>query len=101
VDRIVLASGQGAGTPIDVYLISETGPEHALMAASNLRLAGFRVDFDTEGRRVEAQFKTASRLGARSVVVLRDDGEEVDVRIDDQRARMPAADVPEFLKDRL
>jgi hypothetical protein len=33
--------------------------------------------------------------------VLRDDGEEVDVRIDDQRARMPAADVPEFLKDRL
>jgi histidyl-tRNA synthetase len=100
-DRVVFGRGGCAGTPIDVYLISETEPEHALMAASNLRLAGFRVDFDTEGRRVEAQFKTASRLGARSVVVLRDDGEEVDVRIDDQRARMPAADVPEFLKDRL
>jgi histidyl-tRNA synthetase len=101
VDRIVLATGKGAGTEIDVYLISETGPEDALAAASNLRLAGFRVDFDTEGRRVEAQFKTASRLGARSVVVLRGGGGEVDVRIDDERAQMQPADVPEFLKDRL
>jgi histidyl-tRNA synthetase len=101
VDRIVLASGKAAGSEIDVYVVSETGPDDALMAASHLRLAGLRVDFDTEGRRVEAQFKTASRLEARAVIVLKAEGEEVDVRIDEERALMPLDVVPEFLGDRL
>jgi histidyl-tRNA synthetase len=101
VDRIVLASGKPPGSHVDVYLVSEAGPEDALVAASSLRMAGLRVDFDTEGRRVEAQFKSASRIEARAVVVLRAQGDEVDVRIDEERAPLPLAAVPEWLRDRL
>jgi histidyl-tRNA synthetase len=100
VDRIVLASAKDSGSQVDVYLVSETGPEDALIASSSLRLAGLRVDFDTEGRKVEAQFKSASRLGARAVVLLRAAGEDPDVRIDDERAQMPLDAVPGWLEDR-
>jgi histidyl-tRNA synthetase len=100
VDRIVLASGKETGSQVDVYVVSETGPEEALIASSSLRLAGLRVDFDTEGRRVEAQFKAASRLDARAVVVLRAQ-EDVDVRIDEERAQMPLHAVPGWLEERL
>jgi histidyl-tRNA synthetase len=101
VDRIVLASAKEAGSEVDVYLVSETGPEDALFAASSLRLAGLRVDFDTEGRRVEAQFKTASRLGARAVVVVKGQDEEVSVRIDEEREQMGLEAVPGWLRERL
>jgi histidyl-tRNA synthetase len=101
VDRIVLTLDEDSGPQVDLYLVSETGPEDALIAASALRLAGLSVDFDTEGRRVEAQFKAASRLGARAVVVLRGSGDEVEARIDEERARMPLAAVPDWLADRL
>jgi histidyl-tRNA synthetase len=101
VDRIVLALGKDAEARVDVYLVSETGPEAALIAASSLRLAGLRVDFDTEGRKVEAQFKTASRIQARAVVVLKAEGEQVDARIDAERAQMPLASVPDWLGDHL
>jgi histidyl-tRNA synthetase len=101
VDRIVLASGKPVGSHVEVYLVSEAGPEDALVAASSLRMAGLSVDFDTEGRRVEAQFKSASRIEARAVVVLKAQSDEVDVRIDDERAQLPLASVPEWLRDRL
>jgi histidyl-tRNA synthetase len=101
VDRIVLASGKPPGSHVEVYLVSEAGPEDALVAASSLRMAGLSVDFDTEGRRVEAQFKSASRIEARAVVVLKAQSDEVDVRIDDERAQLPLASVPEWLRDRL
>jgi histidyl-tRNA synthetase len=101
VDRIVLASEKPPGSHVDVYLISEAGAEDALVASSSLRMAGLRVDFDTEGRKVEAQFKSASRIEARAVVVLKAQGDEVDVRIGDERAQMPLASVPEWLRDRL
>jgi histidyl-tRNA synthetase len=97
----VLALGKDAEARVDVYLVSETGPEAALIAASSLRLAGLRVDFDTEGRKVEAQFKTASRIQARAVVVLKAEGEQVDARIDAERAQMPLASVPDWLGDHL
>jgi histidyl-tRNA synthetase len=89
------------GSHVEVYLVSEAGPEDALVAASSLRMAGLSVDFDTEGRRVEAQFKSASRIEARAVVVLKAQSDEVDVRIDDERAQLPLASVPEWLRDRL
>jgi histidyl-tRNA synthetase len=101
VDRIMLASKDDGGPLIDVYLISETGPDDALIAASWLRLAGLRVDFDTEGRRVEAQFKSAGRLGARALVILKDQNENVDVRIEEERVHMPLESVPEWLGVRL
>jgi histidyl-tRNA synthetase len=101
VDRIVLASTREPEGRVDVYLVSESGPIEAVVAASTLRREGLRVEVDTEGRKVEAQFKSASRLQARAVVVLPDGGDEVDVRIDGERARMPLASVAKWLEGRL
>jgi histidyl-tRNA synthetase len=101
VDRIVLASTREPEGRVDVYLVSESGPIEALIAASTLRRDGLRVELDTEGRKVEAQFRAASRLGARAVVVLPGAGDDVDVRIDDERSGMPVASVAKWLEGRL
>ncbi len=101
VDRIVLASTRTPESQIDVYLVSEVGPGAALLAASRLRRDGVRVDFDTEARKVDAQFKTASRIGARAMVVLHAAEGDVDVRIDEERSSMPLGSVAQWLKERL
>jgi len=101
VDRIILGSTRKPEVRVDVYLVSEPGPIEAMIAASALRRDGLRVDFDTEGRKVEAQFKAASRLGARAVVVLREGGDQVDVRFGEERERMPVASVAKWLEERL
>ena len=101
VDRIVLASTKQAAGRVDVYLVSESGPIEALIAASALRRDGLRVELDTEGRKVEAQFKAASRLGARALVVLSAASDDVDVRIDDDRSEMPLGSVAKWLEGRL
>jgi histidyl-tRNA synthetase len=101
VDRIVLASTREPEGRVDVYLISESGPVEALIAASRVRRDGLRVEFDTEGRKVEAQFRAASRLEARAVVVLHEAGHEVDVRIGEERSELPLASVATWLKGRL
>ena len=101
VDRIALASTKEAAGRVDVYLVSESGPIEALIAASALRRDGLRVELDTEGRKVEAQFKAASRLEARAVVVLPAAGDDVDVRIDDERSGMPLGSVAKWIEERL
>ncbi|MGH3666926.1 MAG: histidine--tRNA ligase, partial [Acidimicrobiia bacterium] len=101
VDRIVLASTREPAGRIDVYLVSESGPNEALIAASALRRDGLRVEFDTEGRKVETQFRAASRLEARAVVVLPAAGDDVDVRIGDERSGMPLGSVAKWLEGRL
>jgi len=101
VDRIILASVLEPAPQVDVYLVSESGPGEALVAASTLRRAGLRVDLDTEGRSVKAQFRTAGRSRARALVVLPVGGGDVDVRIDEERTRMPPQDVAAWLKGRL
>ncbi len=101
VDRIVLASTREPVGRIDAYLVSESGPIEALIAASALRRDGLRVEMDTEARKVDAQFKAASRLGARAVVVLPAAGDDVDVRIGDERSRMPLGSVAKWLEGRL
>jgi histidyl-tRNA synthetase len=100
VDRIVLASRLEPGSSVDVYLVSESGPEEALVAASVLRRAGLRVDFDTEGRSVKAQFRAAVR-SAEAVVVLKQVGEEVEVRFGGERAGTPLDGVAGWLQGRL
>ena len=101
VDRIVLASSREPAGRIDVYLVSESGPSEGLIAASALRRDGLRVELDTEGRKVDAQFRAASRLGARAVVVLPAAGDDVDVRIGDERSGMPLGSVAKWLEGRL
>jgi histidyl-tRNA synthetase len=100
VDRIVLASRLEPGSSVDVYLVSESGPGEALVAASVLRRAGLRVDFDTEGRSVKAQFRAAVR-SAEAVVVLKQVGEDVEVRFGGERAGIALDGVAGWLQGRL
>ena len=61
--------------PFDVY-VATSGPELAgvaLCVADELRRAGLSAVFDAEGRRLKAQVRTASKIGAPLAVVL---GEE-------------------------
>lgn len=94
IDRIVLALGDTVRGYLDAYLVSETGPEDALAAASRLRAAGLRVDFDVEGRSVKAQFRAASRLGAPVVLVWRGEDRPVDVQTDEERVELALDEVP-------
>jgi len=101
VDRIVLASQRGPEPSVDVYLVSESNPGEALVAASSLRRDGLRVEFDTEGRSVKAQFRGAGRSGARAVVLLRSAVSEVEVRVDEEKSQMEIDEVAGWLEGRL
>ncbi len=101
IDRIILSSDLVPEPEVDVYLVSETTPADALVAASRLREKGLRVDFDTEGRSVKAQFKAASRSEARAVVVLRAGGALVDARVGEERGDVPLPELASWLMGRL
>jgi histidyl-tRNA synthetase len=101
VDRIVLTSGLATDAAVDIYVVSESTPTDALLAASRLRRDGLRVDFETEDRPVKAQFKTASRLGSRALAVVREGTELVDARIGSERVELPIGEVSQWLKERL
>jgi histidyl-tRNA synthetase len=98
IDRIMLALGDPVRPFLDAYLVSETGPEEALRVASALRADGVRVDLDTEGRSVKAQFRTARRLEVPVVLVWRGDGYLVDIQTDDERAELPLQEVSSWFK---
>ncbi|HEX5696474.1 MAG TPA: histidine--tRNA ligase [Acidimicrobiia bacterium] len=101
VDRIVLTSGLASDAVVDVFVVSESTPSDALLAASRLRRDGLRVDFETEDRPVKAQFKTASRLGSRALAVVREGTDLVDARIGSERVELPIGEVSQWLKERL
>jgi len=101
VDRIVLASNQQPETMIDVYVVSESGPADALVAASRLRQDGLRVALDTESRSVKAQFKEAARSNAPAVLVVSGDTGAVDIRLGEERAEVDIAEVSEWLEAHL
>jgi histidyl-tRNA synthetase len=98
IDRIILALGEPERAHLDAYLVSETGPEDALRVASTLRTEGLRVDFDTEGRSVKAQFRTARRLEVPVILVWRGDGQPVDVQTHDERAELPLQEVSSWFR---
>lgn len=93
IDRIMLALGNPERPFLDAYLVSETGPEDALGVASRLRGDGVRVDFDTEGRSVKAQFRTAGRLEVPVVLVWKGDDQPVGVQTRDGRVELPLEEV--------
>ncbi len=100
MDRIVLALG-GVETPyLDAYLVSETGPGDALAVASVLRRAGIRVDFDSEGRSVKAQFRAARRQGAPVILVWRGEGLPVSVQTSEGSQEMPIEEIPAWMGER-
>lgn len=98
IDRIMLALGEPERPYLDAYLVSETGPGDGLGIASKLRRQGVRVDFDTEGRSVKAQFRTARRLEVPVVLVWKGDGHLVDVQTEDERAELPLEEVSNWFK---
>lgn len=98
IDRIMLALGDPERAYLDAYLVSETGPQEALEVSSRLRREGLRVDFDTEGRSVKAQFRTARRLEVPVVLVWKGDGHLVDVQTEDDRSELPLEEVPNWFK---
>lgn len=100
IDRIILALGDPERSHLDAYLVSETGPEDALRVTSTLRADGLRVDFDTEGRSVKAQFRTARRLEVPVILVWRGDANPVDVQTHDERAELPLQEVSGWFEKR-
>ena len=69
--------------------------------ASRLRAAGVAVDFDTEGRSVKAQFKSARKLQAPVILVWKGDEADVDIQTDDGRHARPLGEVAEWFTDRV
>jgi histidyl-tRNA synthetase len=100
IDRIMLALGNPDRTYLDAYLVSETGPEDALVAVSRLRADGLRVDFDVEGRSVKAQFRTAGRLEVPVVLVWKGAGMPVDVQTGEERTQLPLEEVSSWISNR-
>ncbi len=98
IDRIMLALGDPERPYLDAYLVSETGEADALEVASRLRSEGVRVDFDTEGRSVKAQFRTARRLEVPVVLVWKGEGIPVDVQTADERTELPLQEVSSWIK---
>jgi histidyl-tRNA synthetase len=101
VDRIILATRREPEPAVDLFVVSEVPATDALVAASRLRRDGIRVDFDSEGRSIKTQFRSASRSGAPVTVVLRSLEEPVDVRTENgSRAEMMLEEVPGWLRAR-
>jgi histidyl-tRNA synthetase len=75
VDRIAQGlEAQGAkvefGLDAFVVAVGEGGRREALSVATRLRGEGLKVDLDFSNRGVKRQFRSAHRLGARSVIVI-------------------------------
>ncbi|MEX1038427.1 MAG: histidine--tRNA ligase [Acidimicrobiia bacterium] len=97
VDRIVLALDVGAEPALDIFVISETGPDEVVSLVSGLRLQGFAADYDLEGKSVKAQFKAAARTGAPTTIIYHGPGQDVSVRIEDERHEVPLQEVAQWL----
>jgi histidyl-tRNA synthetase len=98
VDRIALAVDEADRTYLDAYLVSETGPEEALWVASRLRRDGIKVDFDSEGRSVKAQFRAARRINAAITLVWKGKGEPIDVQTNTGRWDVALEEVSDWLR---
>ena len=98
IDRIVLAVGEEGDPNLDAYLVSETGPVDGLVVASRLRGEGLKVDFDTEGRSVKAQFRSASKAGVPVILVWRGEDEPIDIQTRDGRAERPLEEVSNWFR---
>lgn len=72
IDRILMAASPAPGSPLDVFLVAEkpVTPTDLMEWAAPLREAGLRVGFDLDSRSVKAQFRAATRSGARYVGVV-------------------------------
>lgn len=100
IDRILLSLGEPSHGHLDAYLVSETGPEDALQVSTRLRDAGLRVDFDTEGRSVKAQFRTAGQNKVPIVLVWKGSGRPLLAQSHHEREEVALDDVPLWVRER-
>lgn len=100
MDRIMLSIEDAERAYLDAYLVSETGPGEALLVASTLRGQGLAIDFDTEGRSVKAQFRTARRLAVPVILVWRGGGNPIDIQTDEGRWDAPLEEVTQWFEER-
>lgn len=72
IDRILMAAPAGPGSALDVFLVAEkpVTPTQLMEWAAPLREAGLRVGFELDSRSVKAQFRAATRSGAKYVGVV-------------------------------
>lgn len=99
LDRIMLSLGDPEPAYLDAYLVSEVGSSQGLEAASQLRQDGLRVDCDTEGRSVKAQFRSARRSGVPTILVWKGEGQPVDIQTEGGRAEIPLEEVARWFKE--
>lgn len=97
VDRIVLAIDAQAEPTLDIFVISETGPDEVLSLVSELRMQGYATEYDLEGKSVKAQFKTATRMGAPTTIIYHGPGQDVSVRMEGERNEVPLQEVAQWL----
>lgn len=101
VDRILIALGIDGASHLDAYLVSEVGPEQAMIAASQLRSQGLRVDFEATNKSVKAQFRAARRMEAPVVLVFRGSDQPIDVQTAEQRSSITLDKVVDHVLDQL
>jgi histidyl-tRNA synthetase len=104
LDRIILAVGStSAGNALDAFVVVANRElrSEAIRLVSDLRAAGFRVDYDPDDRSVKAQFKVASRRDAARVLVLGDEWHRGAVTARDMatgdQQEMPLEEISEWL----
>jgi histidyl-tRNA synthetase len=76
VERILLALGaEGEAPRVDVFVAAPEGlRERALAIVIELRRAGISADLDLAGRAIKGQMKQADRSGARTALILDEEG---------------------------
>jgi histidyl-tRNA synthetase len=75
VERILLASGgEAAAEAPQAFIAVESDPRAAFGLLRRLREKGVHAQMEQAGRSLKGQLKHADRLGARSVVIVGDDG---------------------------
>ena len=99
LDRSILSTGNPELNHLEAYLVSEVGPSSALLAISSLRDVGLRVDCDTEGRSVKAQFRAARRMGVPVILVWKGEDQVVDIQTDEGRTELPLQEVARWFTE--
>jgi histidyl-tRNA synthetase len=105
VERIVLASADGAGQPApDVYVAlgAEDATREGFLLSRDLNRQGLSAQLEHAGRSAKGQMKHADRLGARFVVRVADDGFTVrDMGSGDERAAADRAEAIRIVREAL
>ena len=95
IERLLLSlpESEPPRAELDVFFAfdGDVDREPALVAMAELRRAGVACDTDYAGRSLKGQMTQASRLGARTTVIV--DGEGARVRRAGEEQRMPVADL--------